>query len=293
MKKILSGLMLFVGTTHFSHAQVDAGQNATAIGLGASSTDPVYKFTYQNNLIAHYGIGWFSDTQFVGAPMGYFGGYGGLKFFTEGQPRLYIDATGNIGIGTTTPAYKLDMLGGNISITNNGNNPQYRVVDGSIITKLQSQTVGGTAGAVGTESANDLAILTGNITRMFIQNNTGNVLIGKTSQVNPAYMLDVAGNIRSNQVVVNTTGADFVFDPAYRLNPLSSLKRYIDRNHHLPAIPPATEMQKNGLNVGDNQVKLLQKVEELTLYLIKKDNEIKKLEKRLEALEKNNAKKKR
>src|SRR5665213_856528 len=208
MKKALFGFILVVGSIHFTFAQVDAGQNTTAIGLGASSTDPVYKFTYQNNLIAHYGIGWFSDTQFVGAPMGYFGGYGGLKFFTEGQPRLYIDATGNIGIGTTTPAYKLDMLGGNISITNNGNNPQYRVVDGSIITKLQSQTVGGTAGAVGTESASDLVILTGNITRMFIQNSTGNVGIGTSS---PGGVLQITNNVPyadnpANQLVLANGG---------------------------------------------------------------------------------------
>jgi hypothetical protein len=128
----------------------------------------------------------------------------------------------------------------------------------------------------------------------------GNVLIGKTTQVNTGYILDVNGNIRSNQIVVNTTGADFVFAPNYKMYSLPALKKYLDKNHHLPEIPSAKQMQAEGLNVGDHQIKLLQKVEELTLYLIEKDNEIKdekeknrqlteklnKLEQRLDAIEK-------
>ncbi|MDB5089985.1 MAG: hypothetical protein JWR09_3979 [Mucilaginibacter sp.] len=114
----------------------------------------------------------------------------------------------------------------------------------------------------------------------------GNVLMGKSSQVNAAYKLDVAGNVRANQLVVNTTGADFVFDPSSRLYPLSSLEKYIEQNHHLPEIASAKQMQADGLNVGENQVKLLQKVEELTLYLIEKDKEVKELKDRLAQIEK-------
>jgi len=109
----------------------------------------------------------------------------------------------------------------------------------------------------------------------------GNVLMGKSFQVNSAYKLDVAGNVRANQIVVNTTGADFVFDPSYRLYPLSSLGKYIEKNHRLPEIASAKQMQAEGLNVGDNQIKLLQKVEELTLYLIEKDKQLKELNKQV------------
>ena len=101
---------------------------------------------------------------------------------------------GYVGIGTTSPAYKLDISGGSLSVTNNANNPQVRAVDGSIITKLQSVSVGGTEGAIGTESQNDLAFITNNATKMFIQNSTGNVGIGTTS---PATKLDVNGTITS------------------------------------------------------------------------------------------------
>ncbi|GAA4316429.1 hypothetical protein [Compostibacter hankyongensis] len=109
----------------------------------------------------------------------------------------------------------------------------------------------------------------------------GNVLIGKTSQTNTDYKLDVNGNVRANKVVVNTTGADFVFDSAYHLLSLKEVEDYIGRHGHLPELAPARTMQKEGLNVGDNQVKLLQKIEELTLYVIQQNKRIDSLEKKL------------
>jgi len=101
-----------------------------------------------------------------------------------------------------------------------------------------------------------------------------NVLIGKTTQKNSTYILDVAGTIRANSIVVNNTGADFVFEPSYKLISLPTLEEYITRNHHLPEIASAKEMQTNGVDLGQNQVKLLQKVEELTLYMIEKDQQL-------------------
>lgn len=99
----------------------------------------------------------------------------------------------------------------------------------------------------------------------------GNLLVGKTSQTNSSYKLDVNGNIRANKVVVNTTGADYVFDSTYRLPELDSLDGYIRKYHHLPGVLPAGQMQREGLDVGDNQAILLQKIEELTLYVIRQN----------------------
>ena len=75
-------------------------------------------------------------------------------------------------------------------------------------------------------------------------NATGAVLIGKQTSQNPAYKLDVAGSGRFNQVVVNSTGADFVFDSTYRLASLEEVERFIRTNHHLADIPAAHEIQK-------------------------------------------------
>jgi hypothetical protein len=110
---------------------------------------------------------------------------------------------------------------------------------------------------------------------LILNSSSGNVLIGKTSQTNTAYKLDINGSVRANAITVNTTGADFVFEPSYKLWTLPTLKEYLIKNHHLPEIASAKEMQVDGLNVGENQVKLLQKVEELTLYLIEKDEQVK------------------
>jgi len=110
--------------------------------------------------------------------------------------------------------------------------------------------------------------------RLYINSDNGNVLIGKTSQTNTNYKLDVNGNIRANKIVVNTTGADFVFEPDYKLPTLQELEMYILQHRHLPGITPAAKMQQDGVDVGDHQTKLLQKVEELTLYLIELDKKV-------------------
>ena len=86
------------------------------------------------------------------------------------------------------------------------------------------------------------------------------------------YKLNVAGNVRANQITVNTTGADFVFEKDYHLKSLNSVEKYIATNHHLPEIASAKNMIANGADLGELNRKLLQKVEELTLYLIQKKN---------------------
>jgi hypothetical protein len=84
-----------------------------------------------------------------------------------------------------------------------------------------------------------------------------------------APQLTVKGKIHSREVKVTVdAGADFVFEEAYKLKPLSEVAEYISANKHLPEIASAAEMQKNGLDLGEMNIKLLQKVEELTLHLI-------------------------
>jgi hypothetical protein len=110
---------------------------------------------------------------------------------------------------------------------------------------------------------------------------SGNVLIGKTSQINSNYLLDVNGNVRANQVVVNSSGADFVFEPGYSLMPIAELEKYIQTNHHLPGVAAAQEMTQDGLDVGANQTVLLKKIEELTLYVMQQQKEIEQLKKQI------------
>ena len=81
--------------------------------------------------------------------------------------------------------------------------------------------------------------------------------------------------------------ADFVFDKNYSLMSLSDIEKYITHNKHLPNILPAHKIAKEGINLGENVIKQLQKIEELTLYIIQQNKEIKSLSSRIHRLEKN------
>ncbi|HMM03222.1 MULTISPECIES: hypothetical protein [unclassified Dysgonomonas] len=100
----------------------------------------------------------------------------------------------------------------------------------------------------------------------------------KTS--NPSCALDVNGTIRSKEVKIEASGwSDFVFDKNYDLPKLSDVEKHINEKQHLPGIPSEKEILENGISVGEMQAKLLQKIEELTLYVIEQDKKIKILQK--------------
>lgn len=113
----------------------------------------------------------------------------------------------------------------------------------------------------------------------------GNVGIGIASRDRMKSLtakLTVAGDIHAREVrVMANAGADFVFEKNYQLRPLSELDQFVKENKHLPEIAPAAQMVEEGVNTGEFQIQLLQKIEELTLYVIAQ-------EKRIEALEAEN-----
>jgi hypothetical protein len=180
-----------------------------------------------------------------------------------GTPSFFVRGDGNVGIGTKSPAAKLHVIG-------NGSNS-----DTQWLALIDPQTNSGTSASLLLgQSSGVSAIQVGANNNLTIQPTGGNVLIGQTTQSNPAYKLDVKGKTRADEIVVNTSGADFVFDKKYTLPKLSDVKAYIDKNQHLPEIPSAKEMQTNGMSIGEINTKLLQKVEELTLYIIEKDKQL-------------------
>lgn len=109
-------------------------------------------------------------------------------------------------------------------------------------------------------------------------NISGKVSIG-TGAVDPNYQLQVKGKIRTQEIKVeNQHWPDYVFEPAYELQNLKATERFIKENKHLPGMPSAKEVSVNGLDVGEMNSRLLQKIEELTLHIIEQDKRIERLE---------------
>jgi hypothetical protein len=123
-------------------------------------------------------------------------------------------------------------------------------------------------------------------TRFFIGNN-GKVGVGTTS---PGYKLDVLGTIRAQEVKVDMYGADFVFEEDYHLRPIEEVEQFVKERKHLPEIAPAKEMQEMGVNQSEMNQQLLQKIEELTLYLIEQNKETKNVLNELSQLKRENEK---
>ena len=110
----------------------------------------------------------------------------------------------------------------------------------------------------------------------------GKIGMGQPSSYAGNFRLYVKGGIITDRVKVATDGSndwmDIVFDKDYKLLGIKELQKYIQSNKHLPEIPAAEEVMKDGFDLGVMQKKLLQKIEELTLYLIDQNKRIEDLE---------------
>ena len=172
-----------------------------------------------------------------------------LKFGLSGggDDQSFVLRNGSVGIGTTTPELPLHISAAGAGL----------YLDNTAASKFY----------ITSQSGNYLQIgLSGGGNQQSLVLNGGNVGIGTTS---PSAKLEVDGNIITEEVKVqDVSGADFVFEEDYALPTLSQVESFINQNGHLPDIPPATEMQENGIELGDMNMKLLQKIEELTLYVL-------------------------
>lgn len=109
---------------------------------------------------------------------------------------------------------------------------------------------------------------------------TSNLTVGGNSTLGNGFYCSQAGQVRTKEIVVTLTGwSDYVFDSDYKLMPLGELERYVKANKHLPNIPTAGEVESDGVNVGEMNALLLEKIEELTLYIIDLQKQIDELKK--------------
>jgi len=156
------------------------------------------------------------------------------------------------------------------------------VIYSDIFGNIKFVTVESNSG--GTQTLSDTEI---NDNLKMIIRSDGKVGIGTVS---PQYELDVAGIIRGCKVKANNFNGwcDYVFDKDYKLQSLSELEKYIKQNKHLPDMPTEKQVLENGIDLGEMNMKLLQKIEELTLYTIKQQKMIDKLKKEVDLMKKKN-----
>ena len=124
-----------------------------------------------------------------------------------------------------------------------------------------------------------ISLFTDSQNRLSIAKNGQVIIGGKTATNHPDALMHVNGKIATKQLVVTQSPwADYVFAPDYKLRSLEEVENHIKAKGHLPGVVSATEVAENGVDIGTNQAKLLEKVEELTLYIIEQNKRIKELE---------------
>lgn len=104
--------------------------------------------------------------------------------------------------------------------------------------------------------------------------NNGNIRLGNYSATPPTVKLAVHGTVQAKEIIVEAKTADFVFEPDYQLRSLEEVEGFILKNRHLPEVPSAQMMGKEGVGLAEMNQLLLMKVEELTLYMIEQQKRL-------------------
>lgn len=245
------------------------------------------------------------QTQYLNGTNGWFFGdlHGSQWIVSKGDytnPKLVInDSNGNVGIGVASPDAKLHIAQDNINDQNLvlGKFSSFGPTGGSAIVRLVYNSTTANLEVNSTYSGNNFRYGTYgdfNIENEISSPNFGaiNFITNKKVQmaIKPNGNALLQGKLEAKEFKVTLTPtADFVFEENYNLPNLEEVAKHIKEKKHLPEIASAKMMEKEGVNVGEFQIKLLQKIEELTLYAIKQERQLKDQQEKIQKLEGENS----
>ncbi|MBP2833275.1 hypothetical protein J8281_13860 [Aquimarina sp. U1-2] len=247
--------------------QVD-GDISSVNKIGFSTHDA---FNVLGNSVAHYGLSRISGSGYQRVGLS---GFFGLNFYTEGKERIKVNQNGNVGIGISNPSAKLQVDGDISSVNKIGfsTHDAFNVLGNSVAHYGLSRISGSGYHRVGLSGFFGLNFYTEGKERIRVNQN-GNVGIGTTT---PDAKLTVKGKIHAEEVKIDLSvpAPDYVFKKEYDLLTIDEVQQHIQEKGHLPNIPSAKVMETEGVDLGVMNMKLLEKIEELTLYMIQQQKEI-------------------
>jgi len=231
------------------------------------------------------------------------GANGGNGHWWTGPNKLYTGCPEtNVGIATSNPQHKLHVNSGNIfgqkMLTGNSLGTTDALYNGFAINNTQDLMqlgvkVGALTQTVKFRIQNKGSIQTsnsGSAPSLMMNNGTGHAAVIYANNGIKILQLEDNGMLRAREIKVDqNTWADYVFDKNYKLSSLKSVAKYINKNHHLPGVPTAKEIEADGLNLGDMQKIQMEKIEELYLHLIEMDEKMSVMETRMNELERENS----
>ncbi len=181
---------------------------------------------------------------------------------------------------------------GNIGISNSYPDTKLHITDGTDVGNASGgylQLGASNSGNLGFDNNEIQARNNGVVSRLVLQNGGGALQIG--SAVTPSgYAVSVNGRVICEELKIKASSnwPDYVFSDNYTLTPLPDLRTFINKYKHLPNVPSASEIEKDGIEVGNMEKRLMEKIEELTLYILQQEEKIKSIETELETMKKGN-----